>query len=110
MYEHEEKQIKCDSSDFSSHFASALEVHKIVHRTKPSHQCMHANCGKWFRRKWDLNLHLQKHKGMEHECDHDGCTFTTATEKQLKEHKKVIRMITLTSAKSVTKVSNIGLV
>ena len=87
---------------------SALEVHKIVHRTNPSHQSMNANCGKWFRRKWDLNLHLQKHKGTEHKCDHNGCTFTTATEKQLKEHKKGIRMITLMSAKSVTKVSNTG--
>ena len=67
---------------------SALEVHKIVHQTNPSHQCMNANCDKWFRRKWDLNLHLQKHKGTEHKCDHNGCTFTTATKKQLKEHKK----------------------
>ena len=88
MYEHEEKRFKCDSCDYSSHFASELEVHKIVHRTNPSHQCMHANCGKWFRRKWDLSLHLQKHKGMEHKCDHNGCTFTTATKKQLKEHQK----------------------
>ena len=88
MYEHEEKRFKCDSCDYSSHFASELEVHKIVHRTNPSHQCMHANCGKWFRRKWDLSLHLQKHKGTEHKCDHNGCTFTTATKKQLKEHQK----------------------
>ena len=88
MYEHEDKRFKCDSCDYSSHFASELEVHKIVHRTNPSHQCMHANCGKWFRRKWDLSLHLQKHKGIELKCDHDGCTFTTATKKQLKEHQK----------------------
>ena len=88
MYEHEEKRFKCDSCDYSSHFASELEVHKIVHRTNPSHQRMHANCGKWFRRKWDLSLHLQKHKGTEHKCDHNGCTFTTATKKQLKEHQE----------------------
>ena len=31
MYEHEEKRFKCDSCDYSSHFASELEVHKIVH-------------------------------------------------------------------------------
>ena len=24
---------------------------------------MKANCGKWFMRKWDLTLHLQKHEG-----------------------------------------------
>ena len=88
MYEHEDKRFKCDSCDYSSHFASELEVHKIVHRKNPSHQCMHANCGKWFRRKWDLSLHLQKHKGTEIKCDHNRCTFTTATKKQLKEHQK----------------------
>ena len=88
MYEHEEKRFKCDSCDYSSHFASELEVHKIVHRKNPSHQCMHANCGKWFWRKWDLSLHLQKHKGTELKCDHNGCTFTTSTKKQLKEHQK----------------------
>ena len=88
MYEHEDKWFKCDSCDFSSHFASELEVHKILHRRNLSHQCMHPNCGKWFRRKWDLSLHLQKHKGIELKCDYDGCTFTTATKKQLKEHQK----------------------
>ena len=101
MYVHKEKRFKCDSCDYSSHFVSELEVHKIVHRTNPSHQCMHANCGKWFRRKCDLSLHLQKHKGTEHKCDHNGCTFTTATKKQLKEHQK-----RHTDAKLVTKASN----
>ena len=88
MYEHEDKRFKCDSCDYSSHFASELAVHKIVHRTNPSHQCMHANCGKWFRRKWDLSLHLHKHKGIEFKCDHNRCSFSTATKKQLKEHQK----------------------
>ena len=88
MYAHEDKRFKCDSCDFSSHFVSELEVHKILHRRNPSHQCMHSNCGKWFRRKWDLSLHLLKHKGIELKCDYDGCTFTTATKKQLKEHQK----------------------
>ena len=88
MYEHEDKRFNCDSCNFSSHFASELEVHKIVHSRNPSHQCMYANCGKWFRRKWDLNLHLQKHKGIELKCDHDDCKFKTSTKKQLKEHQK----------------------
>ena len=34
MYEHEDKRFKCDSCDYSSHFASELEVHKIVHQNK----------------------------------------------------------------------------
>ena len=88
MYEHEDKRFNCDSCDFSSHFASELEVHKINHRKNPSYQCMYANCGKWFRRKWDLNLHVQKHKGIELKCDHDDCKFKTSTKKQLMEHQK----------------------
>ena len=46
-----DKRFKCDTCDYSSHFASELEVHKIVHRTNPLHQCMHVNCGKWFLEK-----------------------------------------------------------
>ena len=88
MYDHEEKIFKCDMCNYSSHFESELETHKIVHRKQPSHQCMHANCGKWFQRKWDLTLHLQKHDGTELMCDYAGCKFKTATKKQLKEHQK----------------------
>ena len=88
MYKHEDKRFNCDSCDFSSHFASELEVHKINHHKNPSYQCMYANCGKWFRRKWDLNLHVQKHKGIELKCDHDDCKFKTSTKKQLMEHQK----------------------
>ena len=88
MYDHEEKTFNCDMCNYSSHFKSELETHKIVHRKQPSHQCMHANCGKWFCRKWDLTLHLQKHDGMELTCDYAGCKFKTATKKQLKEQQK----------------------
>ena len=48
MYEHADKCFSCDSCNFSSHFASELEVHKINHRRNQSYQCMYANCGKWF--------------------------------------------------------------
>ena len=88
MYKHEEKRFKCDNCDYSSHFESELETHKIVHRKNLSHQSTHANCGKWFCRKWDLTLHLQKHEGKEYKCDYEGCTVTTAMKKQLKEHQK----------------------
>ena len=33
-------------------------------------------------------LHLQKHDGNEQKCDYNGCNFSTATKKQLKEHQK----------------------
>ena len=88
MYDHEEKTFNCDMCNYSSHFESELETHKIVHRKQPSHECMHANCRKWFHRKWDLTLHLQKHNGTELTCDYVGCKFKTATKKQLKEHQK----------------------
>ena len=88
MYDHDEKKFHCNQCDYSSHFESELETHKIVHRKKPSYQCMCAKCGKWFHRKWDLTLHLQKHDGKEQKCDYEGCNFSTATKKQLKEHQK----------------------
>ena len=70
IYEHEEKKFNCDMCDYSSHFESKLETHKIVYRKHPSYQCMHTKCSKWFHRKWDLTLHLQKHDGMELTCDY----------------------------------------
>ena len=88
MYDHDVKRYNCDSCNFSSHFESELETHKIQHRKTPSHQCMQANCGKWFMRKWDLTLHLQTHEGKQHKCGHEGCKVTTTTKKQLKEHQR----------------------
>ena len=88
MYDHEEKRYNCNSCDFSSHFESELKSHKILHRKNPSHQCMHANCGRWFMRKWDLTLHLQTHEGKQHKCDYEGCKVMTTTKKQLKEHQR----------------------
>ena len=103
MYDHEEKTFNCDMCNYSSHFESVLETHKVVHRKQPSHQCMHANCGKWFRRKWDLTLHLQKHDGTEMTCDYVGCKFKTATKKQ-RNTKSVITMTFRMNAKHVIKV------
>ena len=88
MYEHNKPKFNCDQCDFMCQFGSELTTHKIVHRKNPSHQCMKVNCGKWFMRKWDLKLHLQKHDGVRHTCDHKGCTFYADTKKQLNEHRK----------------------
>ena len=88
MYEHNKPKFKCDKCDYMCQFASELTTHRIVHHKNPSHQCMKANCGKWFMRKWDLTLHLQKHEGVRHTCDHTGCSFYADTRKQLKEHRK----------------------
>ena len=89
MYAHNIPKYKCDQCDHMCQFKSELNTHKAVHRKNPSHQCMKANCGKWFRRKWDLTLHLQKHHGVQHNCcDYDECSFYADTKKQLKEHQK----------------------
>ena len=88
MYDHTDIKYKCDQCDYSYHFESEMWSHRVVHRKNPSHQCMRANCGKWFMRKWDLTLHLQKHNGKQHVCDYADCKFSTGTKKQLKEHQK----------------------
>ena len=88
MCEHNKPKYQCDQCDYMCQFESELQTHKIVHRKNPSHKCMKANCGKWFRRKWDLTLHLQKHASIRHDCDYDSCNFSTDTKKQLKEHQK----------------------
>ena len=88
MYDHDERRFHCNQCHYLCHFESELEMHKIIHRKNPSYQCMRANYGKWFRRNWDLMLHLQKHDDKEHKCDYKGCKFITATKKQLKEHQK----------------------
>ena len=87
MYEHNKPKYQCNQCDYMCQFESELQTHKIVHRKNPSYQCMKVNCGKWFRHKWDLTLHLQKHEGTKHSCDYEGCSFTTNTKKNLKEHQ-----------------------
>ena len=88
MYDHNKPKLNCDQCDYRCQFESELLTHKITHRKNPSYQCMKANCGRWFRRNWDLTLHLQKHNSVRHECDYEGCKFSTETKKQLKVHQK----------------------
>ena len=84
-YDHEEKCYKCDNCDYAAHFESELNAHKVVHRKQPLFQCMVKNCGKWFRRKWELTMHVRKHTSETLKCD--VCDFTTNLNKHLKEHK-----------------------
>ena len=85
-YDHEEQRYKCDVCEFTSHFESELNDHKIVHRKTPTFKCMYKDCGKWFMRKWELTVHLKKHAGKEYKCE--TCDFSTNLEKQLKEHQR----------------------
>ena len=84
-YDHEEKHYKYETCNYSAHFESELNSHKIVHRKQPSFQCMAKNCGKWFRRKWELTMHVKKHTGATLKCD--DCDYTTNLDKHLKEHR-----------------------
>ena len=84
MYNHQELLHKCNRCEESFHFESELSAHKIKHQKKGSHQCMKPKCGKWFKRKWELTLHLQIHSKTYQE----GCNFWAKTKKQLKEHQK----------------------
>ena len=49
MYSHDEQRFNCDKCNFTCHFESELAVHKIAHRKTPTHKCMVANCGCWFK-------------------------------------------------------------
>ena len=85
-YDHEEQRYHCDVCEFTSHFESELNAHKIVHRKTPAFKCMYKDCGKWFMRKWELTVHFKKHVGKEYKCE--TCDFSTNLEKQLKEHQR----------------------
>ena len=43
-YDHEEQRYKCDVCEFTSHFESELNAHKIVHRKTPTFKCMYKDC------------------------------------------------------------------
>ena len=86
MYSHNEKKHHCGKCDFHCFFKSELEAHKIVHRDQPTHKCMYPKCGRWFKRKGELSLHVETHKKTWYDCKK--CDFSTKLSKYLKEHKK----------------------
>ena len=81
-YDHEEKRYQYDACEYSCHFESELNAHKILHWKTPTFKCMYKGCGKWFMRKWELTVH----DGKEFKCE--TCEFTTNLEKNLKEHQQ----------------------
>ena len=86
MYSHYTRKYHCDKCEFHCFFKSELEAHKIVHRDRPSHQCMYPKCGRWFKRKGELSLHVEIHKKTWYDCKK--CDFSTKLLKYLKEHEK----------------------
>ena len=85
MYDHDERRYQCEFCSYSSNFESELKAHKIVHHKNPAFQCMAKNCGKLFHHKWELTVHLEKHKGDGFQCD--TCDYSTNHKKHLKEHQ-----------------------
>ena len=86
MYSHNVSKHHCDKCDFHCFFKSELEAHKVVHREHPSHKCMYPKCGRWFKRKGELSLHVETHKKIWYDCKK--CDFSTKLLKYLKEHEK----------------------
>ena len=86
MYSHNVSKHHCDKCDFHCFFKSELESHKVVHREQPSHKCMYPKCGRWFKRKGELSLHVETHKKIWYDCKK--CDFSTKLLKYLKEHEK----------------------
>ena len=86
MYSHEEMCFQCEKCDFRCHFESELSSHNIVHCKTPTHKCMVANCGHWFKRKLELTNHVCTQDETMLKCD--TCNFMTKLKKHLKEHKK----------------------
>ena len=84
MYDHEEHRYKCEVCNKGYHFKGQLKQHKADHNKTPSFQCMRAECGKWFKRKGDLVLHLESQKNVVWNCAE--CNHTISCEKYLKEH------------------------
>ena len=86
MYSHYMRKHHCDQCEFHCFFKSELEAHKVVHREQPTHQCMYPKCGRWFKRKGELSLHVETHKKTWYDCTK--CDFSTKLLKYLKEHEK----------------------
>ena len=82
MYSHYTCKHYCDKCDFHCFFKSELEAHKIVHRDQPSFQCMYPKCGRWFKRKGELSLHMETHRKIWYDCKK--CDFSTKLKKVFK--------------------------
>ena len=86
MYSHYTRKFHCDQCNYHCFFQSELESHKIVHRERPTYQCQYPKCGKWFKRKGELSLHVEVHDKTWYDCKK--CDFSTKLMKYLKEHEK----------------------
>ena len=86
MYSHYTRKFYCEHCNYHCFFQSELESHKIVHREQPSYQCQYPKCGRWFKRKGELSLHVEIHDKTWYDCKK--CDYSTKLMKYLKEHEK----------------------
>ena len=86
MYSHFPRKFQCERCDFHCRFQSELDTHMITHRENPSYQCMYPKCGRWFKCKGELTLHIEVHNKLWYDCSK--CDFSTKLVKYLKEHEK----------------------
>ena len=85
-YTHSAPSHVCDHCGECFHFKSQYDSHVRKHLKNPSYQCMSSGCGKWFKRKGELNAHLVVHSGEIFKCEEEGCDYSTNDPQNLRAH------------------------
>ena len=85
-YTHNTPKHVCDHCGECFHFKSHYNSHIRKHLKNPSFQCMSSGCGKWFKRKGELNAHLVVHSGETVNCEEEGCSYSTNDPRNLRAH------------------------
>ena len=88
-YIHLDKPFKCRHCDKCYPFKSQLSSHEITHTNQQDYKCNITRCNKTFKRKNEYDMHMRVHDGIEHKCDHPGCTYSNYDECNLIAHQKV---------------------
>ena len=88
-YIHLDKPFKCSLCDKRYPFKSQLSSHEITHTNQQDYKCNITRCNKTFKRKNEYDMHMRVHDGIEHKCNHHGCTYSNYDERNLVAHQKV---------------------
>ena len=88
-YVHLDKPFKCRHCEKRYPFKSQLSSHEITHTNQQDYKCSITRCNKTFKRKNEYDMHMRVHDGIEHKCDHPGCTYSNYDERNLIAHQKV---------------------
>ena len=89
-YVHRDPQkFKCRICDKILPFESDLKRHMGTHKDDKKWICSFPNCGRDFKRKADLDLHVVVHSGILHKCTHPGCKYSNLDPRNVTRHQKV---------------------